>query len=72
MKKVFDLEGETLSALKLLALDSKRSLDDLASEAFSLLLKKHNRPATLKEALRMSLRRLPFNDNHGGAQKRAR
>jgi hypothetical protein len=46
-----------------LALDSHRSIQSLAEEAFADLLQKYNRPTTLKEALRESARRLPANDD---------
>jgi len=40
-----------------------RSLQELADEAFRDLLRKHQRPVTLKDALRQSARRLPANDD---------
>ncbi len=40
-----------------------RSVQDLADEAFADLLAKYHRPASLKEALRESARRLPANDD---------
>ena len=49
-----------------------KSLQDLADEAFRDLLRKHGRPATLKEALRESARRLPANDALSSAKKRKR
>ena len=49
-----------------------KSLQELADEAFRDLLRKHNRPVTLKEALRQSARRLPPNDDATpGAKRRA-
>lgn len=63
MRKVFELQPELLQALKQLADDSGRTMDELADEAFGLLLKKHCRPRTLKEAFQMSLRRFARNDN---------
>ncbi len=40
-----------------------KSLQELADEAFRDLLRKHQRPVTLKDALRQSARRLPANDD---------
>jgi hypothetical protein len=39
-----------------------KDFQELADEAFADLLKKHQRPVTLKEALRESARRAPAND----------
>ncbi|HWM30456.1 MAG TPA: ribbon-helix-helix domain-containing protein [Methyloceanibacter sp.] len=50
-------------ALELLALDSRKSVQDLADEAFLDLLRKYQRPTSLKEALQESTRRLPANDD---------
>jgi hypothetical protein len=49
----FDLE--TWHALNLLARDRMMSFQELADEAFRDLLRKHGRPADLKEALRRSV-----------------
>ena len=57
---VFD--GETWQALHRLSLDSMKSLQDLADEAFRDLLKKHHRPTSLQEMLRQSARLHPAND----------
>jgi hypothetical protein len=38
------------------------SIQELADEAFRDLLKKHNRPTTLKEMLKASVRAHPDND----------
>jgi hypothetical protein len=45
---------ETWQDLRLLAAESMKSFQELADEAFNDLLKKHGRPANLKEALRRS------------------
>ena len=45
---------ETWQELRVLASESMKSFQELADEAFSDLLKKHGRPASLKEALRRS------------------
>ncbi len=55
-------DGATWHALHQLSLDSMKSLQDLADEAFRDLLKKHRRPVTLRDALRESLRSHPAND----------
>jgi hypothetical protein len=61
-RKLIEIDPETWHALQLLGKDSLKSLQDLADEAFADLLRKHHRPASLKEALRDSVRRLPAND----------
>ena len=58
-RKLIEFDAETWHALHRLSQDSLKSLQDLADEAFRDLLRKHGRPATLKEALRESARRLP-------------
>jgi hypothetical protein len=63
---VFD--GETWRALHRLSLDSMKSLQDLADEAFRDLLKKHRRPTNLKEMLRQSARLHPANDERTDQQ----
>ncbi len=45
---------ETWQDLQVLAAESMKSFQELADEAFNDLLKKHGRPASLKEALRRS------------------
>jgi hypothetical protein len=62
-RKLIEFPPEIWQALELLALDSGRSLQSLADEAFTELLRKYNRPTSLKEALRESARRLPANDD---------
>lgn len=49
---VFD--DETWQSLDLLARDQMKDFQELADEAFRDLLRKHGRPASLKEALRRS------------------
>jgi len=61
-RKLIAFDDETWHALQLLGRDSMKSWQELADEAFADLLKKHNRPASLKQALRESLRRQPAND----------
>jgi Antitoxin-like ribbon-helix-helix len=45
---------ETWQALRLLSSESMKSFQELADEAFNDLLRKHGRPASLKEALQRS------------------
>jgi hypothetical protein len=52
--KRVEIDEETWPALDLLARDRMMTFQELADEAFSDLLKKHNRPVTLKAALRQS------------------
>jgi hypothetical protein len=56
-------DAATWAALDLYARDSMKSFQELADEAFADLLKKHERPTSLKEALRASTRRIGANDN---------
>lgn len=55
----------TWHALNLYARDSMKTFQELADEAFADLLKKHQRPTGLKEALRQSTQRIGANDNPG-------
>jgi hypothetical protein len=71
-RKLIEFDAETWHALHGLSQDSMKSLQDLADEAFRDLLRKHGRPASLKEALRESARRLPANDALSSAKKRKR
>ena len=61
-RKRIAFDAATWHALHQLSLDSMRSLQELADEAFRDLLKKHHRPVTLKDALRQSVRMQPTND----------
>ena len=71
MRKTLMLSAETMHALRELSRDLKISAEALGEEALRLLFKKHNHPANLQEALRMSLRRLPTNDNKGRTKRKA-
>jgi hypothetical protein len=62
VRRRIEFDGETWHALHQLSLDSMRSLQELADEAFRDLLKKHHRPVTLKDALRQSVRMQPANE----------
>ena len=52
--KRVQFDQETWAALDLLAKDRMMDFQEIADEAFRDLLKKHNRPTSLKEALRKS------------------
>ena len=52
--KRVEVDEETWAALDLLARDRMMTFPELADEAFRDLLRKHNRPTGLKEALRRS------------------
>ena len=58
-------DAATWHALNLYARDSMKSFQELADEAFADLLKKHQRPTGLKDALRQSAQRIGANDNPG-------
>jgi hypothetical protein len=62
-RKLIEFAPEIWLALEMLAKDTGRSVQELADEAFGDLLGKYQRPATLKDALRESARRLPANDD---------
>jgi hypothetical protein len=62
-RKLVGLRPGLLQALELLARDAGTSLDALAEEAFTDLLRKYHRPVSLKEALKESTRLLPANDD---------
>jgi len=53
--KRVQFDEETWNALDLLAKDRMMDFQELADEAFRDLLRKHNRPTSLKEALRKSV-----------------
>ena len=67
--KRVQFDDETWLALEALARDLKRSFEELADEALADLLKKPDRPKTLKEALLESARREPANDSVEGTGK---
>ena len=52
--KRMQFDDETWASLDMLARDRMMDFQELADEAFRDLLKKHGRPASLKEALRRS------------------
>jgi hypothetical protein len=52
--KRVQFDDESWTAVDLLARDRMMTFQELADEAFRDLLRKHNRPTSLKEALRKS------------------
>jgi hypothetical protein len=62
VRRRIEFDAETWHALHQLSLDSLKSVQELAEEAFRDLLKKHRRPTTLKEMLQGSVRMQPAND----------
>ena len=54
--KRIQFDNETLHALNALASDAMMDFQELADEAFRDLLRKHNRPVDLKDALSKSVR----------------
>jgi hypothetical protein len=54
MRKLIAFDDETRAALTLLGRNRMATLQELADEAFADLLKKHNVPIDLKDALRRS------------------
>src|SRR5687768_9493697 len=63
-RKLIAFDAETWNALDLLAKDSFKTVQELADEAFTDLLRKHNRPTDLRQALKKSA--------SGGAQAPAK
>jgi hypothetical protein len=61
-RKLIEFDAETWQALEALRRDSMKSLQELIDEAVRDLLRKHNRPTTLREMLQASARSLPAND----------
>jgi len=52
--KRIQFDDETLTALEQLAEDRMQTFQELAEEAFADVLKKHDRPVGLRDALRKS------------------
>jgi hypothetical protein len=61
-RKLIEFDAESWQAITGLSRDSMKSVQELMDEAVRDLLKKHNRPATLKEMLQASAGTLPAND----------
>lgn len=62
-RKLIAFDDEMMNALTLLGRDRMATFQDLADEAFADLLKKHDVPLDLKDALRKSASRTPANSN---------
>jgi hypothetical protein len=62
VRRRIEFDAASWQALHRLSLDSMKSVQELAEEAFRDLLKKHRRPTTLKQMLRDSVRMQPAND----------
>jgi non-homologous end joining protein Ku len=56
LRKLIAFDDDTLDKLTQLGRDRMATIQDLADEAFADLLKKHNIPIDLKDALRKSAR----------------
>ena len=54
-RKLIAFDQETWNALDLLARDSMKTVQELADEAFTDLLRKHGRPTDLKAQLKRSV-----------------
>ena len=57
MRKLIEFDDDTFDKLKQLGRDRMATLQELADEAFTDLLKKHGVPRDLKDALRKSAAR---------------
>jgi hypothetical protein len=62
-RKLIGFDPEIWQALNQLAKDRGKNVQQLAEEAFADLLAKHQRPTSLKDALKQSTRREPANEN---------
>src|SRR5262245_55724353 len=72
VRRRIEFDPETWHALHQYSLETGRALNELATEAFRDLLRKHRRPVTLQEALRESVRRQPANDQPSATVHRLR
>jgi hypothetical protein len=72
VRKLIAFDGQTWQALTLLSRDSMKSVQELVDEAMWDLLRKHNQPVTLREALTASARSLPANDARPGSARKKR
>jgi hypothetical protein len=74
--KRIQFDEESWAALDLLARDRMMTFQEIAEEAFRDLLRKHNRPVDLKEALRKSAgasaQVLPFEKRKKNGKKTAK
>jgi hypothetical protein len=70
--KRVQIDQETLTALESLAEDRMMTFQEVTDEAFACLLKKYNRPADLKSALRESAKDSTEETPKHSAKKRVR
>jgi hypothetical protein len=74
--KRIQFDTESWAAVDLLARDRMMTFQELAEEAFRDLLRKHNRPVDLKDALRksagQSAKVLPFKERNKNGKKTAK
>lgn len=61
-RKRFAIDAGILAALEAFSRDSGKTLDAMLDDALREFLSKHQRPVSLKDALRSSTRALPAND----------
>jgi hypothetical protein len=72
VRRRVEFDAETWHALHRFSLETSRSLQALADEAFRDLLKKYRRPVTLRDALRESVRMHPANEQTSATIHRLR
>jgi len=70
--KRVQIDDETWAALDLLGKDRMSTFQELADEAFRDLLKKHNRPTSLKAALKGSVKSSPQKGSRKSGPRGAR
>lgn len=61
-RKTYTIDANVAYALETFARDGHRDPNQMAEDAFRDYLKKHNRPISVEEALRQSVRVIPAND----------
>jgi hypothetical protein len=71
-RKLIEFDAETWQALHSLALDRMNTIQELVEDAVADLLKKHNRPVTLKEALEASAPAAHHRSQHRKTRKTVR
>lgn len=70
MRKVIEFDDETYQSLVQLSRDRMATLQELADESFADLLKKHDVPRDLKDALRRSARTAKRSSKTAPARRR--
>jgi hypothetical protein len=66
VRKTFQVDDYVFESLRQLAADRGITVEAAVDEALRVSLRKHGRPADLQEALLLSLREFPLNDNDSG------